>query len=87
MQDTAISNTPAQTKYNKPIIYFLLLWTALNILQASTLEVHADEAYYWIFSRMMDWGFYYHPPMVAVFIRMGDTLMHNELVTRLAMVL
>jgi hypothetical protein len=87
MQDTAITNTPAQTKYNKPIIYFLLLWTALNILQASTLEVHADEAYYWIFSRMMDWGFYYHPPMVAVFIRIGDTLMHNELGTRLAMVL
>ena len=87
MQDTAISNTPAQTKYNKPIIYFLLLWTALNILQASTLEMHADEAYYWIFARMMDWGFYYHPPMVAVFIRIGDTLMHNGLGTRLVTVL
>jgi hypothetical protein len=83
MQHTTLNNKQATEKYNRPIIYFLLLWTALNVLQASTLELHADEAYYWVFSRMMDWGFYYHPPMVAVFIRIGDTLMHNELGARL----
>ncbi|MDR6942626.1 hypothetical protein J2W55_002468 [Mucilaginibacter pocheonensis] len=83
MQHSTSNNTQALVKYNRPVIYFLLLWTALNILQAATLELHADEAYYWVFSRMMDWGFYYHPPMVAVFIRIGDTLMHNELGTRL----
>lgn len=83
MQDTAINNTQAQTKYNRPIIYFLLLWTALNILQACTLELHADEAYYWIYSRFMDWGYYDHPPMVAVFIKAGYSLMHNELGLRL----
>ncbi|SDE43552.1 Dolichyl-phosphate-mannose-protein mannosyltransferase [Mucilaginibacter pineti] len=87
MPNTALNNTQATAKYSKPVIYFLLLWTALNALQAYTLEVHADEAYYWVFSRMMDWGFYYHPPMVAVFIRIGDTLMHNELGTRLVTLL
>jgi hypothetical protein len=87
MQDTAINNTSAQTRYNKPILYFLLIWTALNILQSCALELHADEAYYWVYSRMMDWGFYYHPPMVAVFIRMGDMIMHNELGVRLATIL
>ncbi|HMG10131.1 MAG TPA: glycosyltransferase family 39 protein, partial [Mucilaginibacter sp.] len=83
MQHTTLDNKQATEKYNRPIIYFLLLWTALNVLQAYTLELHADEAYYWVFSRMMDWGFYYHPPMVAVFIRIGDTLAHNELGARL----
>lgn len=87
MQDTSLNNTQAAAKYSKPVIYFLLLWTALNALQAYTLEVHADEAYYWVFSRMMDWGFYYHPPMVAVFIRIGDMLVHNELGTRLVTLL
>ncbi|WP_183563193.1 ArnT family glycosyltransferase [Mucilaginibacter sp. SP1R1] len=83
MQHATLNNTQAQVKYNRPVVYFLLLWTLLNILQAYTLELHADEAYYWVFSRMMDWGFYYHPPMVAVFIRIGDTLVHNELGARL----
>ena len=83
MQHDSLNNTQAPVKYNRPVIYFLLLWTALNVLQSATLELHADEAYYWVFSRMMDWGFYYHPPMVAVFIRMGDMLMHNELGARL----
>ena len=83
MQQNTLNNAKDPVKYNRPVIYFLLLWTVLNILQAATLELHADEAYYWVFSRMMDWGFYYHPPMVAVFIRIGDTLMHNELGARL----
>ncbi|MBW4888388.1 glycosyltransferase family 39 protein [Mucilaginibacter sp. HMF5004] len=68
---------------NKPIWYFLLLWTLLNAIQAYTLELHGDEAYYWVYSRFLDWGYFDHPPMVAVFIKIGDTLMHNELGLRL----
>jgi hypothetical protein len=60
-----------------------LAWTILNIIQAYTLELHADEAYYWLYSRFLDWGYYDHPPMVALFIRFGDTIMHNELGLRL----
>ena len=62
---------------------FLICWTLLNIVQAFTLEIHADEAYYWMYSRFLSWGYFDHPPMVAIFIRMGDTLMHNELGLRL----
>jgi hypothetical protein len=87
MQDTAINNVQPVAKQNKLIIYFLLLWTALNILQAATLEVHADEAYYWLYSRFMDWGYYDHPPMVAVFIRAGYGLIHNSFGLRLLTVI
>src|ERR1700744_3078045 len=68
---------------NKIILYFLLAWTALNIIQAATLELHADEAYYWLYSRFLDWGYFDHPPMVALFIRFGDSIMHNELGLRI----
>ncbi|SDT48596.1 Dolichyl-phosphate-mannose-protein mannosyltransferase [Mucilaginibacter mallensis] len=68
---------------NKTIWYFLLAWTALNIIQAYTLELHADEAYYWLYSRFLDWGYFDHPPMVALFIRFGDSIMHNELGLRI----
>lgn len=80
MQDTSLNSAPV--KYNKPIIYFLLLWALLNAVQAFTLEIHADEAYYWVYSRFLDWGYYDHPPMVAVFIKAGYSLMHNELGAR-----
>src|SRR3954467_9530609 len=68
---------------NQILAYFLICWTALNILQAFTLEIHADEAYYWMYSRFLSWGYFDHPPMVAIFIRIGDKLMHNELGLRL----
>jgi hypothetical protein len=62
----------------KIVFYFLLFWTVLNAIQASTLELQGDEAYYWLYSRYLDWGYFDHPPMVALFIRIGDSIMHNE---------
>jgi hypothetical protein len=81
--------SPAQKleQSDKPIWYFLLAWTILNIVQAYTLELHADEAYYWMYSRFLDWGYFDHPPMVALFIRFGDSLMHNEFGLRLITVI
>ncbi len=72
---------------DKPVWLFLLCWTAFNALQAYTLEVHADEAYYWMYSKFLDWGYFDHPPMVAIFIWLGDHIMHNELGLRLTTVL
>jgi len=80
MPDPAV-NKPFQS--SKLIWYFLLAWTILNVIQSYTLELHADEAYYWLYSRFLDWGYFDHPPMVALFIRFGDSIMHNELGLRL----
>src|ERR1700761_2577320 len=82
-----LSSPQKNTLPDKPIWYFLLCWTLFNALQAYTLELHADEAYYWIYSRFLDWGYFDHPPIVALFIRAGDSLMHNELGLRLITVL
>lgn len=79
--------SPTQKNSDKIIWYFLLCWTILNAVQAYTLELHADEAYYWLYSRFLDWGYFDHPPMVAIFIRIGDSLMHNELGLRLLTIL
>ncbi|MBS1503292.1 MAG: glycosyltransferase family 39 protein, partial [Bacteroidetes bacterium] len=79
--------TDTAPRSNKPILYFLLCWTALNLLQAYVQEIHADEAYYWLYSRFLDWGYFDHPPMVAIFIRIGDSLVHSEFGVRLMTVL
>ncbi|MCJ8211625.1 glycosyltransferase family 39 protein [Mucilaginibacter sp. RS28] len=81
---------PAQENSNHPeklIWLFLLGWTVLNLLQAATLGLHSDEAYYWVYSRFLDWGYFDHPPMVAVFIRIGYSIFQNELGLRLLTVL
>lgn len=68
---------------DKPVFLFLAGWVLLNILQSSFAELHPDEAYYWVYSRFLDWGYFDHPPMVAVFIKLGYALFSNELGVRL----
>lgn len=79
---------PSKAANQEKLIWFFLLgWTVLNALQAYTLGLHSDEAYYWIYSRLLDWGYYDHPPMVAIFIRIGYTLFQNEFGLRLITVI
>ncbi|MBS7564168.1 glycosyltransferase family 39 protein [Mucilaginibacter sp. Bleaf8] len=86
MFESVTSHRPAKSS-GKLIYLFLFGWTVFNILQAATLGVHSDEAYYWIYSRFLDWGYYDHPPMVALFIRIGDSVLHSELGLRLMTIL
>ena len=78
---------PNKKNTDRLIGYFLAGWTLLNIVQAITAEIHADEAYYWLYSRYLDWGYFDHPPMVALFIRAGDSIVHSEFGVRLVTVL
>jgi hypothetical protein len=58
-------------------------WLILALAQSASTELIADEAYYWVYSRFPDWGYFDHPPMIAVLIRSGYTIFHNELGVRL----
>jgi len=37
------------------------LLLVLNVMQAWLTELDPDEAYYWIYSRQLDWGYFDHP--------------------------
>lgn len=57
-----------------------VLLLTVNICSAFLTNLHDDEAYYWLFSKHLDWGYFDHPPMVALFIKtstflFGDTLL------------
>jgi dolichyl-phosphate-mannose-protein mannosyltransferase len=82
-----LTATDTAQRPNRLILYFLLCWTLLNAIQAYTQEIHADEAYYWLYSRFLDWGYFDHPPMVAIFICIGDSLVHSEFGVRLMTIL
>ncbi len=53
------------------LIIFLTLWFLLNLIQAKYTGLHADEAYYWVYSQFLNWGYFDHPPMVSLFIKAG----------------
>lgn len=67
-------------------LLFYAGWFLINIIQAATTELLDDEAYYWVYSRYLDWGYFDHPPMVAALIKAGYALFHNELGVRLLFV-
>ena len=52
----------------------LLAVTLLRLGVAGAVPLSPDEAYYWVWSRALAPGFLDHPPMVALFIRLGTAL-------------
>jgi 4-amino-4-deoxy-L-arabinose transferase-like glycosyltransferase len=48
--------------------------TLLRFAIAGSIELSPDEAYYWVWSKTLQGGYYDHPPMVALWIRAGTLL-------------
>jgi hypothetical protein len=64
-------------------LLFYGMWLLLGLLQAGLTELQDDEAYYWVFSRYLDWGYFDHPPMTALLVKIGYAVFPNELGVRL----
>lgn len=61
----------------------LLFWLILNLIQSGFTELIHDEAYYYFYSTDLAWGYFDHPPMIALFIKIGTLLTTNEFGVRL----
>ncbi|KFA91470.1 ArnT family glycosyltransferase [Archangium violaceum] len=68
-------------------LHFFIFWLVLNLVQAAFTELTSDEAYYWFYSRSLEWGYYDHPPFIALMVRLGYSLFPNELGVRLVNVI
>ena len=64
-------------------LIFYSIWLLLALAQSASTELIADEAYYWVYSRFPAWGYFDHPPMIAILIKWGYALFQNELGVRL----
>ncbi|MGB9612865.1 MAG: glycosyltransferase family 39 protein, partial [Candidatus Margulisiibacteriota bacterium] len=47
------------------IIIFLTLATLIRLALSNLFPLTADESYYWLWSKHLDWSYVDHPPMVA----------------------
>ena len=61
-----------QALVDKRVAIGLFIWWLINLLQAAFTELAHDEAYYFMFSQQLDWGYFDHPPMTALLIWLGS---------------
>ena len=69
----------------KPLIQFilfLLFFFVLNILQSTYTALFEDEAYYWVWSKKLAFGYFDHPPLVAVWVKISSLFFEGELGVR-----
>lgn len=59
----------------------------LQLAVAASFGLAHDEAYYWLFSRHLSWGYFDHPPFVAAVIAPFSFLPHHEFTVRLGFLL
>ena len=66
----------------------VLALVGLRLVAAALTPLTFDEAYYWMWSKHLAGGYYDHPPMVAVVIRLGTMIAGDtELGVRLVSIL
>lgn len=65
----------------------IAIWFLGNLLQSIFTGLHSDESYYWMFSENLAWGFFDHPPMVALLIYLGHAILPGEIGIRLIFIL
>jgi hypothetical protein len=76
-------NLKLKKLFINPFTLFLAVWGIINLLQARFTPLDNDEAYYWMYSKYLAWGYFDHPPMIALMIKIGYFFIHNELGLRL----
>ncbi len=68
--------------FPKVFLYFLGALFLLNLAQSAFTQLIFDEAYYWYYAQNLDWGYFDHPPMVALLIWLGSLVSKGELGVR-----
>ncbi len=84
---TTIPSTSTTNTSNRLFQTFLIVWLIVGLIQNYFVEVSGEEAYYWLFSQFLDWGYLDHPPMVGVVTAPGYWLFGNPMGLRLGMLL
>ena len=65
---------PLETPAVRAAVITVLALVALRLVCAALTPLTFDEAYYWTWSEHLAGGYYDHPPMVALVIRLGTMI-------------
>ena len=65
-QQTKTAMTKDKINWKFYLCCGLFIWFIINLLQGIFTDIHEDEAYYALFGEHLAWGYFDHPPMVAL---------------------
>jgi hypothetical protein len=75
-------------KNHKTLLFIMLsVWFVVNLVQANYTEILSDEAYYGLYGKYLAWGYFDHPPMVALLIKISSLFFKGNLGIRFMTVL
>ena len=63
--------------------HVIIIWVFVNILSAYFAQLYSDESYYYLFSKQLEFGYFDHPPMIALMIKCGSFFLGDELGVRI----
>src|SRR3984957_13247659 len=79
---------PNEARLVRNTVVTVLALVALRLVGATWTPLTFDEAYYWMWSKHLAFGYYDHPPGVAIVIRLGTAIAGDtELGVRLLSIL
>ena len=62
--------------------FLLMLWLGMNFFQAIFTEIMTDETYYFLYGQNLAWGYFDHPPMVALMTWLSALICKGNLSVR-----
>jgi len=62
--------------YKQQVILLIAGAVLFKLALGGQVELNNDEAYYWTYARHLQWNYFDHPPMVALFIRVFSLNLH-----------
>jgi hypothetical protein len=74
---------------NHKRLFFIILifWFLVNLIQATFTEIISDEAYYGLYGSHLAWGYFDHPPMIALLTKISSIFFNGNLGIRFMTVL
>jgi hypothetical protein len=66
---TSLIKSNSVLTYAQKSILLVSMFTIIRVVLSCFLELGNDESYYWTYSQHLQWNYFDHPPMVAVFIK------------------
>lgn len=76
--------------YRRKVLLLIAVFSLIRTLIAFAIELGNDEAYYWFYSQKLQWNYFDHPPVIALWIRIFTAnleLQHIEGFVRLGSVI
>lgn len=55
------------------VVFLIAAIAIANLVALLAVGTHTDEAFYWLWSERLAWGYYDHPPMIAWLVRLFTT--------------